>query len=154
MCPWTQVFILVAHPPLPWKRLELLVSTEFPVFFLFPNVINDYIFWRLADASAIAWWESIVAAGKKKEKEKGRQKNGGPQENLPGVFALPCQLFAENVATWKAFHPPVYTCSGLRRGYDPLGCHRGRKNSAASMTAHWRANAYVWRLAYEANYFS
>lgn len=152
MCPWTQVFILVAHPPLPWKRLELLVSTKFPVFFFFQTSLH--FFFALCRRERHLLVGVYCCRRKKIEKEKGRQKNGGPQENLPRVFALPCQLFAENVATWKAFHPPVYTCSGLRRGYDPLGCHRGRKNSAASMTAHWPANAYVWRLAYEANYFS
>lgn len=62
-----------------------------------------------------------------------RPKNGGPQENLSWVFALPCQPHAENHVPAEAFRFSLYTYSGFRRSHYTLGRHRGWKNSTASM---------------------
>lgn len=85
-----------------------------------------------AHVSAAAWPE----AGNGCHRAKLRQKNGGPQENLSWVFALSCQLFAKTVISGEAFHPSLHTYSGLRRSYDPLGCHGGWENPTTGMTVN------------------
>lgn len=129
---WKADNILTSYPPYSLKTRKLGFLQNFLFLFFFYErhqrraVVNTA--W-----SATVWPEVWRRWLPHSSTNKFRQKNGGPQERLSGVFALPCQLLTKAVVSGEAFYPSVYTYSGFWRSDYPLGCHRGWKNSTTSM---------------------
>lgn len=116
-------------------RFELISCFSFSFLFLSKRHRCSFFDYR-GTTSASLWSEAEVQAdGCHRAKINSDRKNGGPEESLCRAFALPCQLYTKAVMPGKAFHLPLHSHSGLRRSYDPLGCHRGRQNPTAGMTA-------------------
>lgn len=86
-----------------------------------------------ADGSATVWSEARRHWLPQSSKNKFRKKNGGPQERLSRVNALPSELLTKTVISGEAFYHSVHTYCGFWRSDHPLGCHRGWENSTTSM---------------------
>lgn len=148
VCKRLYTFVSTYHSPNASEAFRFeLISCFLFFFFLFVKTsslkaahaaCSFFIIIIIVVTSAILWSEAAAqAAGchRAKEKINSDRKNGGPQESLCGALALPCQLYTKTVMSGEAFHLSLHSYCGLRRSYDPLGCHRGRQNPTAGMTA-------------------
>lgn len=129
------IFYKFTHICLEREKIPRSFRFWFPVFFFFgfQNVTKDDLNRRFVRSSGTRAPPRGGRAASQQREQEIEKKNGGARENLSCVFALPCQLHAENVVSREAVHLPLCTYSGFRWSYDSLGCHGGRKNSTTSM---------------------